>query len=108
MFAAEQFVERLLEPFASLGFRPERLVIINDAIGISAGFASVTDNLTRHFSVWINAHIDRAHDYSGWRIIFNLFVLQLAKILHDLHRHDSPVVVMAKNRIVGNLDFATN
>ena len=83
-------------------------MIINNPIRISPGLAGVTNNLAGHFSIRINAHVDRAHNHARRRIIFNLFVLQLAKILRDLHRHDSPVTVMAKNRFVGNLDFATN
>ncbi len=108
MLASQHFVERLLESFAALGFRPERLVIINDAVRISTGLAGVTDNLAGHFSIRINTHIDRAHNNPGRRIIFDLFVLQLAKILRDLHRHDSPVMVMTKDRFIGNLKFATN
>jgi hypothetical protein len=108
MLACEHFVERLFKPLASLGFRPERFVIVNNAVGISPGLAGVANNLAGDLSVRINAHVDRAHDHTLWRIIFDLFVLQLAKILRDLHRHDSPVMVVAKNRFVGNLDLATN
>src|SRR5262245_20007651 len=108
MLARQHFVERLLESLASLGFRPECLVIVNNAVGISPGLAGVTDDLTGYFSVRINANINRAHHYSWRRIIFDLFVLQRAEILRDLHRHDSPVVVMTKDRFVGNLELATN
>src|SRR5207302_10203781 len=97
-----------LEYFPSLGFRAERLMIIDDAFGISPGLAGVTDYLTGHFSIRINAHVDGAHNHARRRIIFDLFVLQRAKVLRDFHRHYSPVVVMAKNRIVGDLKFATN
>src|SRR5207244_12227170 len=83
MLTCEHFVECLLEPLASFGFRPERFVIINDAIGISSGLTGVTDDLTGHFSVRISAHVDRAYNHALWRIIFDLFVLQLAEILLD-------------------------
>ena len=108
VLASEHFVERLLEPVASFRFRPKRFMVVDDAVEIAACLSGVTDNLAGHFSIRINAHVDRAHNHAGRRIIFYLSVLQLAKILRDLHRHDSPVVVMAKNRIVGNLKFATN
>ena len=64
MLACEHFVERLLESLASLGFGPERFVVIDDAIGIASGFPCVADHLAGELSIWINTHINRPHDHA--------------------------------------------
>ena len=102
MLTREHVVKRLLESLASLRFRPERFVIINNAIGISPGLACVADNLTGNFSIGVNPHIDRPHQYARRQITLYLFMLFFAKILRDLQRHDSAVAVVTKDRLVRN------
>ena len=108
MLACEHLIERLLQSFAALGFRPKSLVIVDNAVGISACLARVANNLACNFPVRVNPHIDRPHHHAGRQRVFDVFVFLLTKILCDLERHDSPVAVMTKNRLIGNPESASN
>ena len=60
MLAAQHLVERLLEPFPSFGFRPKRLVIVDDAVKIAACPPDIADDLPSYFTVRINPDVNRA------------------------------------------------
>src|SRR5439155_24166877 len=65
VLACEHFVKRLLESLAPLRFRPERFVVIDDAVGIASGLSCVTDHLAGEFSVRVSAHIDWPYDHAS-------------------------------------------
>ena len=108
MLACEHLVERLLQTLASLGFRPESFVVVNDAVGISSGFTRVANDLTGNFPVWVNPHVNGPHHHASRQRTFDVFVFLLAKILCDLEWHDSPVAVMTQDRLIGNPESASN
>ena len=65
VLACEHPIKGLLQSFASLRFRPDRFVIVDNAVGISPGLARVSNNLTGKFSVRINPHINRPPHYAS-------------------------------------------
>ena len=65
VLAGEHVVERLLEPFASLRFRPEHFVVVDDAVRIPAGLSGITNDLPGHLSVRISPDVNRTHHHSG-------------------------------------------
>ena len=102
MLAGEHLVKGLLESFASLGLRPDRFVVIDNAVGISARFSSVTNNLSRNFSIRVNPDVNRPHHHARRQLILDSIILLRREIWCDLKRHDSPVAVMTKDRLIGN------
>ena len=51
VLAREHLVKGLLQTFASFRFRPQRFVVVDDAVGISPGLSRVADNLAGNFPV---------------------------------------------------------
>ena len=100
-------VERLFESFAALGLRPDRFVVIDNAVRISARFSGVTNNLTGNLSVRINPDVNRTHHHSGRQFVLDSFVLLRREVGCDLKRHDAPVAVMTKDRLIGNPEPAS-
>ena len=100
MLAGEHVVKCLLESLATLGFWPERFVVINNTIRIASGLPSVTDYMAGNFFVRINAYVDWPHDRVQRQIIFYLVILLLAEILCDLQRHDPTVAIATKDCLV--------
>ena len=106
MLPCEHPIKGLLKSLASLRFWPERFVIIDNAIGISPGLPGVPNNLTSNFSVWINPHVNRPHHHARRQIIFDFFVFLLTKVVRYLQRHDSPVAIVTKDRVIRNAELA--
>ena len=65
MLAGQDLIEGLLETFSSLGFRPEHFVVVDDSVRISASLSAIPNDLSRDFSIGINAYIKRTQCDSG-------------------------------------------
>src|SRR6478736_3759218 len=88
-------------------FRPDCFVVIDNSVRVSARFSGVTNNLTGNLSVRINPDINRSHHHFGRQLILDSFVFLRRKIGCDLKRHDTPVAVMAKDRLIGDPEPAS-
>src|SRR4029077_3233293 len=98
----EHFVEGLFESFAPLCLRPDRFVVIDDAVRISARFSGVTNNLTGNLSVRINPDVNRTNHHSRRQLVPDSVVLLRREIMCNLKWHDAPVAVMSKDWLIGN------
>ena len=70
VLAGEHRVECLLDSLPAFRFRPNRFVIINNAIGVAAHSPGVADNLARCFSAGINTHVNAAQCHFRWQMCF--------------------------------------
>src|SRR4029077_5030484 len=98
----QHVVERLFESFTSFRLRPDRFMVMDNTVRISARFSGVTNNLAGDLSVWVNPNVNWTHHHSRWQLVLNPVVLLLREIGCDLKRHDTPVAVMTKDRVIGN------
>ena len=74
VLARQHLIEGLLEPFPSLGFRPEHFVVVDHSVRIPAGLPGISNDLTRDSSVWIGADVKWAQRDSRGQALFNLLV----------------------------------
>src|SRR5262249_38887692 len=104
---SQHLVKRLFEAFTALRLWPNRFVVIDNAVRISARFSGVANNLTGDLSVRINPNVNRTHHHSGWQLVLDSFVFLRRGIGRDLNRHDAPVAVMTKDRFIGYAEPAS-
>ena len=75
VLAGEHLVKSLLESLASFSFRPDCFVVIDNAVGISAGFSSVTNDLSRNFSIRINPDVNGTNHHARRQVILDSVIL---------------------------------
>ena len=100
MLPLEHFVEGLFQPFAAFRLRPERFVIVDDAVEITARSSGVTEDLAAGFAVRIDPDINRPKYHPFRFSFFDLVAFGLGKVLGDFQRKNPAVVVVPENYLI--------
>ena len=99
MFAGQHGVEGLFDPFAPLGFWPNGFMIVDDSVRIAPCPSTITDDLSGNFSLWDKCEGKHGRSViSAGKCALARFVFFRGKVVRDLERQNSAVMVMPEDQ----------